>query len=116
MRFTWTYNGVVPRKLRRVLKSLGVTSSLIKVAIFHGGRLLLNGETAWAIANVNPGDEVGIEVPDEQANDRVTPCDLPFKIAYEDRDFLVIDKAAGVATVPAHNVPVQDSLVNRVKA
>ncbi|HJA72660.1 MAG TPA: RluA family pseudouridine synthase [Candidatus Limosilactobacillus faecipullorum] len=116
MRFTWTYQGTVPRKLRRVLKSLGVTSSLIKVAIFHGGRLLLNGETAWAIANVQPGDEVGIEVPDEQANDRVTPCDLPFEIAYEDQDFLVVNKAAGVATVPAHNVPVQDSLVNRVKA
>lgn len=116
MRFTWTYQGSVPRKLRRVLKSFGVTTSLIKVAIFHGGRLLLNGQTAWAIANVQPGDEVGIEVPNEAANDAVTPCELPFEIAYEDRDFLVINKAAGVATVPAHNVAVQDSLVNRVKA
>ena len=74
MRFTWTYQGSVPRKLRRVLKSFGVTTSLIKVAIFHGGRLLLNGQTAWAIANVQPGDEVGIEVPSEAANDAVTPC------------------------------------------
>ena len=116
MIFSWTLAADQPRKLRSALKGRGVTSSLIKVAIFHGGRLLIDGQAAWAIDQVEPGQTFGIDLPPEQANDQVDPCDLPFTIAYEDADFLVINKAAGVATVPAHNVPVQDSLVNRVKA
>ncbi|WP_251547042.1 RluA family pseudouridine synthase [Limosilactobacillus caecicola] len=115
MKFTWHYQGTTPRKLRSVLKSCGVTSSLIKVAIFHGGALLIGDHPAWAVEKVQPGQTVGIVLPDELANPKVVACDKQFMIAYEDDDFLIINKAAGVATVPAHNVPVQDSLVNRVK-
>lgn len=115
MEFKWVYQGSQPIKLRSALKQRGVTSSLIKVAIFHGGSMSINGETKWAVELVAPGDTFGITLPPEVANDHVPVCDLPFEIVYEDRDFLVINKAAGVATVPAHNVDMQDSLVNRVK-
>lgn len=115
MEFEWRYQGSQPRKLRTVLKAFGVTTSLLKVAIFHGGHLAINGAPAWAINLVNPGDWVSITVPDEPANPKVPAWPDHFKIAYEDRDFLVIDKAAGVATVPAHHVAQPDSLVNQVK-
>lgn len=115
MEFAWVYTGNQPIKLRSALKQRGVTSSLIKVAIFHGGQMTINHEPKWAIDLVEPGDRFAIELPPEVPNDHVTACQAPFEIAYEDRDFLVINKAAGVATVPAHNVAVQDSLVNRVK-
>lgn len=116
MIFTWQYQGNIPRKLRSVLKSFGVTSSLMKVAIFHGGAMFIDGRSAWAVDLVQPGQSVSIELPDEHANPTIIPCDEPFKIAFEDDDFLVINKEAGVATVPAHHVAVQDSLVNRVKS
>lgn len=115
MIFSWEYHGENERKLRSVLKSFGVTSSLMKVAIFHGGALFINGEPAWAVDKVMPGETVSILVPDEPANPKISAYPNDFEIAYEDRDFLVINKRAGVATVPAHNVPVQDSLVNQVK-
>ena len=116
MIFTWQYEGKIPRKLRNVLKSFGVTSSLMKVAIFHGGAMFIDGHSAWAIDQVQPGQQVSLELPNEQPNPNITACDKKFQIAFEDDDFLVINKAAGVATVPAHHVTVQDSLVNRVKA
>lgn len=115
MLFTWQYQGTTPRKLRNVFKSFGVTSSLMKVAIFHGGAMYIDGSTAWAVDKVQPGQHVSLQLPDEPANPKISAYPGAFQIAYEDADFLVINKAAGVATVPAHNVPVQDSLVNRVK-
>lgn len=116
MKFQWRYNGSQARKLRSVLRANGVTGTLIKVAVYHGGSMQINGHDAWTIDMVNPGDEVSLILPAEQANDHVPACDAPLNIAYEDRDYLVLNKPAGVATVPAHNVPVQDSLVNRVKS
>ena len=115
MIFTWQYQGTSERKLRSVLKSFGVTSSLLKVAIFHGGSLQIDHQPAWAVDKVLPGQMVGIELPNEVANPKIAAFPGSFQIAYEDADFLVINKDAGVATVPAHNVAVQDSLVNRVK-
>lgn len=115
MEFTWQYHHETPRKLRSALKMSGVTSSLMKVAIYHGGQMLINGEPKWAIDMVHLGDTYSIVIPPEKANDQVDECRAPIQIAYEDRDFLVLNKPAGVATVPAHNVAVADSLVNRVK-
>ena len=115
MIFSWKYQGIHNRRLRSVLKSFGVTGSLIKVAVYHGGGMKINGDNAWTIDYVYPGDQIQLILPAEQPNDHVSVSDAPIKIAYEDRDYLILNKPAGVATVPAHNVPVQDSLVNRVK-
>lgn len=115
MRFDWTYKDKEPRKLRSALRMRGVTSSLIKVAIYHGGSMLINGEPKWAIDIVHDGDQFSLVLPPELANPKVDTSNAPINIAYEDRDFLIINKPAGVATVPAHHVAVADSLVNRVK-
>lgn len=116
MRFEWRYTGDTPRKLRSVLRENGVTNSLIKVSIYHGGAMYINAHQAWAVDEVQPGQTVGLEVPNEGGNPTIDPYPPEFRIAYEDRDYLIINKDAGVATVPAHHVSVQDSLVNQVKA
>lgn len=115
MIFSWTYHGTQRRHLRSILRSFGVSNSLIKQAIFHGGAMYIDGETAWAKDMVSPGAKVSLQVPDEPSNPNISPYPANFEIAYEDRDFLVINKAAGIATVPAHHVAVQNSLVNQVK-
>ncbi|WP_267202563.1 RluA family pseudouridine synthase [Limosilactobacillus kribbianus] len=115
MEFTWTYQKDVPRKLRSALRMEGVTSTLMKVAIYHGGKMLINGEEKWAVDMVQPGDRFSLVLPAEAGNPAVEAYPAPITIVYEDRDFLVLNKPAGVATVPAHNVDVADSLVNRVK-
>ncbi len=75
----------------------------------------INNHPQWAVAQVQPGDQVSLLLPDEPANPNLDVSDEPLEIVYEDRDFLVVNKPAGVATVPAHNVPVHNSLVNRLK-
>lgn len=115
MEFTWKYQHQVPRRLRSALRMEGVTSSLLKVAIYHGGKMLINGEEKWAVDMVHPGDTFTLVLPAETGNEHVEAYPAPIQIVYEDRDFLVLNKPAGVATVPAHHVAVPDSLVNRVK-
>lgn len=115
MKFSWRYEGPADRKLRSVLKSFGVTSSLIKVAVYHGGKMQINGEDKWTVDLVHPGDEVSLFLPPEQPNDHINASEQPIQIVYEDDDFLILNKPAGVATVPAHHVVTADSLVNRVK-
>lgn len=115
MKFVWQYKGSQPAKLRTVLRSFGATNSLLKVAVYHGGSMAIDGQASWLIDTVEPGQSVSLVLPAEAANDQVDSCSLPITVAYEDQDFLVINKPAGVATVPAHHVAVQDSLVNRVK-
>ena len=115
MEFNWIYDHRTPRKLRSALKMYGVSSSLLKVAIYHGGKMQINGVDKWAVDTVNYHDKVTLILPPETANDNVDVSEAPIDIIYEDQDFLIMNKPAGVATVPAHNVPVADSLVNRVK-
>lgn len=115
MKFEWKYTGSQPRKLRSALIHEGVSTSLIKVAVYHGGSMQINGEDRWTVDMVKPGDNFSLTLPPEEGNDHVEASELPIDIVYEDRDFLVLNKPAGVATVPAHNVVVADSLVNRVK-
>lgn len=115
MKFTWIYHGTIPRKLRSAMRMEGVTTSLLKVAIYHGGKMLINGVEKWAIDMVHPGDHFTLVLPPEKGNPNVPAYPAPIRIVYEDRDFLVLNKPAGVATVPAHRAAVADSLVNRVK-
>lgn len=115
MEFNWQYNHQVSRKLRAALKMFGVSSSLLKIAIYHGGRMQINGEDKWAIDEVHNHDRITLILPPEVANDHVEASSAPIEIVYEDDDFLIMNKPAGVATVPAHHVTVADSLVNRVK-
>lgn len=88
---------------------------MIIEANYHGGDILVNGEHAWSIDLIKPEDVVTIVLPDEQASSKIDACDDPIDILYEDQDYLILNKPAGVATVPAHNVTKSDSLVNRVK-
>lgn len=115
MRFSWTYHEQAPIKVRTFLGNHGVTRALIIVAKYHGGDILINGKHVWTIDLMHTGDQATLVLPDEISSDKVARSDDPIEVLYEDNDYLVLNKPAGVASVPAHHVVVADSLVNRVK-
>lgn len=115
MRFSWTYQAEEPIKVRTFLGINGVTRALLIIAKYHGGDILLNGKHVWTINMMHQGDRATLVLPDEVASDKVERSDLPIDILYEDNDYLILNKPAGVASVPAHHVEIADSLVNRVK-
>ncbi|WP_439957184.1 RluA family pseudouridine synthase [Lentilactobacillus kosonis] len=114
MKFSYQYSGREPMKLRTFIMGHGVTRTLLKRIKFHGGDTLVNGKSVFANTMIYQGDDVTVILPPEEGNDHVTPSYGPIAIAYEDDNYLIVNKEAGVASVPSH-IYATDSLVNRVK-
>ncbi|MFC6180081.1 RluA family pseudouridine synthase [Lactiplantibacillus daowaiensis] len=114
MRFTWQNTATAPMKVKTLLAQHGVTRSLLKKVKFHGGAILVNEQPVLAIHMLTGGETVTMVTPDEVGNDFLGVSDLPINILYEDRDYLIVNKPAGVASVPAHRLP-DNTLANRVK-
>lgn len=114
MRFTWTNTATSPMKVKTLLSEHGVTRSLLKKVKFHGGAILVNEVPVLAIHMLTGGEKVTMVTPDEVGNEHLGASSLPITILYEDRDYLIVNKPAGVASVPAHRLP-ENTLANRVK-
>lgn len=112
--FTWKYTGRAPIKVRTFIMSYGITRTLLKKIKYHGGQTLVNGEQSLVNRMLQTGDTVKVVLPPEPENDHVSVSSVPIEIVDEDPNFLVVNKPAGVASVPSHNYS-EDSLVNRVK-
>jgi 23S rRNA pseudouridine1911/1915/1917 synthase len=76
------------------------------------GQVTINGEPAKPSTPLEAGDVLEFDVP-ERAALVAHPEPIALSIVYEDDDLLVIDKAAGMVTHPAHGA-TSGTLVNAV--
>ncbi|WP_268913756.1 RluA family pseudouridine synthase [Lentilactobacillus sp. SPB1-3] len=114
IKFNYRYSGTAPMKLRTFVMGHGVTRTLLKKIKFHGGDTLVNGKSVFTNTMIYDGDDVTVVLPPEEGNDHVIPSYEPIDVVYEDDNYLIVNKTAGVASVPSH-IYAKDSLVNRVK-
>jgi 23S rRNA pseudouridine1911/1915/1917 synthase len=68
----------------------------------RSGRVLLNGVPAKASAAVAAGDAIEYVLPAVAAPLEARAEAIPLEVAYEDDDIVVVVKAAGMVTHPAH--------------
>jgi 23S rRNA pseudouridine1911/1915/1917 synthase len=68
---------------------------------FAGGAVRCNGQAVKPSTGVAVGDEIAFEVT-LPAPLEVLPQAIPLSIVYEDDDIVVVNKAAGMVTHPAH--------------
>jgi 23S rRNA pseudouridine1911/1915/1917 synthase len=78
----------------------GASRSLVASAL-RNGSVRLNGAIPKASSPVEPGDVLEFELPEPQKLEAL-PEDLPLSVVFEDDALLVVDKAAGMVTHPAH--------------
>ena len=114
MKFSWTYNGDELRKVRTFLQSHGVSHRMFSKMKHGGGAILVNDKKVYTSDYLKDGDVVTIIMPTEESNDLVTPDYAPLDIVFEDEHWLVVNKPAGVTTVPGHADRLH-TLVNQVK-
>ena len=79
------------------------TSGLSRSAalrLIREGRVSVNGARARASDRIAAGDVIELE-PYELSGREAAAEDIPLAVVYEDDDFLVIDKAAGMVVHPA---------------
>lgn len=76
---------------RRLLKNVKEVPENIQV----------NGVNQTVRGTLAVGDMLAVIFPPEKTGVGLTPEDIPLSIIYEDDDVLVIDKPAGIATIPS---------------
>lgn len=114
MRFTWTYTGKTPIKLKSFLKQQHVSRRLLAKVRHEGGQILVDGKEGRTIDKITTGQSVALLLPPEHGRKAdLVPSYVPLQIIYEDRDLLVVNKPPYLPSVPSELYP-GDSLVNRV--
>jgi 23S rRNA pseudouridine1911/1915/1917 synthase len=86
----------IDQHLASVLPEL--TRSRIK-ALIEEGRVTLAGKPVHAALRLRGGESLEIEIPAAQPA-QLTAQDLPLKVVFQDKDLLVLDKAAGMVVHP----------------
>src|SRR6185369_7759484 len=86
--------------------------------LLDGGHVRLGGKPAKASARLKGGERLDLSIPDPEPSGLVAQ-DLPLAVLHEDRDLVVLDKAAGMVVHPARGTPhstVVNALLHRLGA
>ncbi|UFU00583.1 RluA family pseudouridine synthase [Radiobacillus kanasensis] len=81
----------------------GLSRRIIKVLKFQGGSILVDGAHKDVRHKLQEGETIQIIFPPEARGPAMVAERLPIEIVYEDEDVLVINKPAGIATIPSVN-------------
>ena len=96
--------------LREFLSQQELSKKAVKLIKMHG-KILVNGQRQTVRYCLRYGDVVELLWPEEVST--MEPYPLALKICYEDENFLVIDKPAGLPSIPTKRYP-RNTLANAV--
>ncbi|RRK11651.1 RluA family pseudouridine synthase [Lactiplantibacillus garii] len=113
MQFVWQHQGT-PVSMKRFLTTHGISMRLIK-AVKHGeGQFVVNDQVKVGTITVNNGDVAGLRLANEAPDPEIAVSHQPLNVVFEDANWLVVNKPAGLTSVPGPSDRT-DTLVNRVK-
>ncbi|KRN75577.1 hypothetical protein IV73_GL000061 [Weissella kandleri] len=112
--FSWIKQEAGQTKLKTFLAERGVSHRMFSIIRRGGGRLLLDGRPVKTVDLIDEGQRVTVIMPPEASNETLADSNLPLPILFEDDNFLVVNKPAGVTSVPG-KADRETTMVNRVK-
>lgn len=115
MKFCYVYQKKESQQLKLFLKEQGISRALLAKIKFQGGKIFVNGKVENVLYSLKTADEVEVIVPDEGSHETLLADDSPIDIVYEDEHLLVVNKPAGIASIPSQYHP-NKTMANRVKA
>lgn len=112
MELTWAVTAPVT-SLKKFLGQQGVSHRVFS-DLKHQGTIRVNGHVETPAVALHVGDRVSVTLPPETADPAVAVSHGPIEVLFTNRDWLVINKPAGLNVVPG---PANrtDTLVNRIK-
>lgn len=113
--FKWIYQESTESLVRTFLKRQGISKKLLAKIKFQGGKILVNDTEQNVLFSLKTHDIVTVVIPDEEAHETLLADDVPIEIIFEDEHLLVVNKPAGIASIPAQYHP-RGTMANRVKA
>lgn len=115
MEFSWQYTKKEPQQIKYFLKEQGVSKGLLAKIKFQGGRIEVGQKRQNVLHELIFGDTIKITIPDEKEHETLLCDDNPLTIVFEDAHYLVVEKPAGIASIPSQYHP-NGTMANRVKA
>lgn len=100
MENTWTYHGEEPIKIKKYLKSLGMGHRLFNDIKKGDGEFLVDGRRVRPTTMVLPNQPLTVKMKPELADPAVKVSHDPLNIVYEDDNWIVVNKAAGLVSIP----------------
>ncbi|QTN01391.1 RluA family pseudouridine synthase [Sediminibacillus dalangtanensis] len=79
----------------------GFSRRILRSVKFGGGAILKNGQPVTVRHELAAGDVLAVVFPPEKRGSHLIGEDIPLDIVYEDEDILVLNKPAGVVTIPS---------------
>ena len=112
-RFTIQFEVSEPTLLREAIQAYGISKRALTSIKFDGGQITVNGSEQNVRYRLKPGDLVTIKFPLEEASDGLLPEHGELEIVYEDEAVLVVNKPAGMSSIPSREHPT-GSMANYV--
>ena len=91
--------------LRDFLQQKGISKKTLTATKYDGGALLVNGEEQTVRYRLGKGDTVSVLFPIEEPSAGLSPEEGELSVVYEDQALLILDKPAGMATIPSRDQP-----------
>ncbi|WP_338782191.1 RluA family pseudouridine synthase [Metabacillus sp. FJAT-52054] len=91
--------------VKEFLQQKQLTKRAIIDIKFSGGCITVNGIQETVRKKVTAGDKVAVLFPVEKPSESLIPQDLELSIVYEDDHCIVLNKAAGMPTIPSMLYP-----------
>ncbi len=79
----------------------GFSRRILRSVKFSGGAILKNGQPVTVRQVLAAGDELTVVFPPEKRGSHLTGEDIPLDIVHEDEDIMVLNKPAGMVTIPS---------------
>lgn len=114
MKFHWTYPQEPPLQIKAFLAKQGISKKMLAKIKFQGGKIIVNHQEVNVLYSLQPQDHLTIQIPPEPPHEILQADDLPLTIVFEDEHLLVVNKPAGVPSIPAQYHP-NGTMANRVK-
>lgn len=109
---TWEINLSASGSLiRDFLKEQGISKTALTDIKFKGGGIFVNDTEVNVRFRLNANDKLKIIFPKEEPSQGIKPEKIPLSILYEDQYVLVVNKPAGMSSIPSREHP-SGSLAN----
>ncbi|AYW48125.1 RluA family pseudouridine synthase [Tetragenococcus osmophilus] len=115
MEFSYVYHKYEPQQVKFFLKEQGISKRLLAKIKFQGGQIFVNDQVENVLYPLKTKDTVRVIIPDEGSHETLLPDETPIDIVFEDEHLLVVNKPAGVPSIPAQYHP-NKTMANRVKS
>ena len=110
----WTVENQESNKvLRDYLADKKISKSALADIKFKGGYIFVNQQEVTVRYILKTGDQVTVIFPKEEGSEQLKGERIPLSIVYEDEYVMVVNKPAGMSTIPSREHPT-GSLANAI--